>query len=157
MSLIVDVQGVQGIKDRLAVYPEHVRRQIFSALQLAANSIMSQARLAITIGPKSGRTYTNNDKRPSKHVASAPGEAPANWEGGLRRGIKVLTDEGKTVTWVVSTAKSKEGVDYGAVLEFGSKDGRIKKRPFLRPAFLQIKPLAQKAIRQAIKSAKPKE
>ena len=64
-----------------------------------------------------------------KGIPSKPGKPPHRQTGTLWRGIK---------TSRLAQAKYRIGVDkkayYARWLEEGTRDGRIKKRPFLRPA-----------------------
>lgn len=68
--------------------------------------------------PGTGRRY-------GRHVASAPGQAPAVDQGQLRQSITALKVE--PFRWRVGT-----NVEYALYLEFGSQ--RVAPRPFIRPA-----------------------
>jgi len=80
-------------------------------------------------GPRHGRTYTVSGK-PSPHTASAPGEAPAHWEGILAGAIKHLPLPGGGQEIFVD---DDEAAYAGKFLEFGSPGGKIAARPWFRP------------------------
>jgi len=63
------------------------------------------------------------------HQASAPGQPPAPDTGTLKNSItwQVLR-RNKRIVGRIGT-----GLPQGAALEFGTKDGRIKARPYIRP------------------------
>lgn len=94
---------------------------------------------------KSGRTYQRGT---IKHIASAPGEAPARDTGFLGQSIlfvlvPVTVDDRYKEAKVMATAP------YALALEFGREDKTITARPFMRPAFNNN----IEAIRQDIKNA----
>lgn len=155
-AIKIEVIGSEKLKKTLSSMDERFRKQAFVALVVGATAIQGEARRMISDrSTKSGEIYHRKDKRPTEHQASAPGEAPANWEGGLRSGIKVYTDEGKTTVYVASSAiDPKSGVDYAPLMELGSDGGKIKKRPYLAPSFKKFKPLINQSIKAAIKAAK---
>ncbi len=66
------------------------------------------------------------------HFASRPGSSPRSDYGNLIKSFRVKARKNEVVTW------SKLGEDsgtYPGVLEQGSRDGRLKPRPFMGPAF----------------------
>lgn len=78
--------------------------------------------------PKTGRIYLSRTK-PSPHQASAPGEAPANWTGALRKNVRYRVyghDRMEFGDGVIKSAKEGAGL-YGKYLEEGTK--KIKPRP----------------------------
>lgn len=156
-KVTVELIGVDKLRATLERYGEEVTKRLRQELRLGAVLVQSEARRLILSSPKTGREYFDKDKRPNKHKASEPGNAPANWTGRLARGIQVSDSDFGLTTYVYSSAKSDDGEDYGAVLELGTKDGKIKKRPFLRPAFMKHKAAINKGIITAIQSAKPKK
>lgn len=70
--------------------------------------------------PKTGRIYRYKNRW---HQASAPGQSPANRSGFLARSISYHVRDYHEVE-LYSTAK------YADALEYGTKDGRIKPRPY---------------------------
>jgi hypothetical protein len=108
-----------------------VRDTAFSILLLARHAMM---------GPKHGKVY----QKPGRvHQASAPGEAPAIDLGNLINSLNVE---------IVSdlTARVTVGAEYGSPLEFGTVDGRVAPRPFLRPAAAQVRAAFFRAIREVV-------
>lgn len=87
--------------------------------------VQKAARQAILRGPKSGNVYARGKK---DHIASAPGEAPANDTGNLQRSITVVAAQPGTV----ATAQVNVSAEYGQHLEFGTIN--MAPRPFLQPA-----------------------
>ena len=81
-------------------------------------------------GNRTGRTYyVPGTKR--TYTASSPGQPPAVATGELRQSIKgVVESEGKQIVGRVGTDKIQ-----GLVLEFGTHDGRILARPWLKKSF----------------------
>ncbi len=152
----VELIGAEALKKKLADISEAGQHNVFKAIAAGAVMVASEARrLIVDRTNKTGHIYRSNSKSPKVHQASAPGEAPANWTGNLLRGIKVYTDEGKTTAYVAASAVDpKSGHDYAPTLEFGSDGGKIKKRPFLTPAFRKFKPTINQSIKAAIKAAK---
>jgi phage gpG-like protein len=83
---------------------------------------------------KSGRSYLRGGRR---HVASAPGEAPAVDYGRLINSVQ--TTQVGSLTSEINT-----NVEYAASLEFGTR--KIAPRPAWRPAFEKM----TKPFRQAV-------
>ena len=108
-----------------------VRDTAFSILLLARHAMM---------GPKHGKVY---QKAGRVHQASAPGEAPAIDLGNLLNSLAVE---------IVSdlTARVTVGAEYGSPLEFGTVDGKIAPRPYLRPAVAQMRAAFFRAIREVV-------
>lgn len=108
-----------------------VRDTAFSILLLARHAMM---------GPKHGKVY---QKAGRVHQPSAPGEAPAIDLGNLINSLAVE---------IVSdlTARVTVGAEYGSPLEFGTVDGKIAPRPYLRPAVAQVRAAFFRAIREVV-------
>ena len=100
----------------------------------AVNVVRGQA-LETLSGSRSGRTYRVPGSRRT-YTASAPGEPPASRLGELRQSVKIaLKTAGRKIIGMVGTA-----LEYGKVLEFGTRDGRIAPRPWLRISFEKAQP-----------------
>lgn len=102
---------------------EQTRRSVRRAFYFAGKDITDSARNSILRKPKSGKTYIiRKDGRRFNHKASAPGEAPANLSGTLRRSIDF-----KVQGW----SELEVGADtpYARRLELGG--GNIEARPYL--------------------------
>lgn len=108
------------------------------AVRTAANRLRKAVRMKLrSIG--SGRIYDVVDpvtKLHKRHIASAPGQAPARLSGALARSIRVsvrLKKRQGRIDGVVQPSKSQ--MRKAIWLEFGT--ATIRPRPFLRPAQLQ--------------------
>ena len=95
-----------------------IRQAVGRGLVAGAQIHRNESIRLILQGPKTGRMY-------GRHVASAPGEAPATDHGRLANSILVRHTPGTLTASVVCTAS------YGRSLELGTP--RIAPRPFLRP------------------------
>jgi HK97 gp10 family phage protein len=138
MSLSVQfaVKGLDSLQKSIAKHVREKKKARMRALTKAAYLVRADAQQLITRGPKTGRVY-------GKHQASAPGQPPANDTGNLVRSITVdpVTEE----EMVTVTCRAP----YAAALELGTDDGKIKERPFMRPAANRNK----KAVSELMKEA----
>lgn len=127
---------------------KHVREEVKRRGYRASNEISSATQLVLT-GKRHGRIYRQAHK---KHVASAPGEAPAVDTGNLRlsfgRMVTAIKDSGRTMT-VHSSARSN--VKYAGVLEEGRKDGHIVARPYKENVLQRALPKVKKIYREPYK------
>lgn len=93
---------------------------------------------------KSDRKVINVQSKGGKyHIASAPGEPPAVDFGNLRSSIThEVTQDFESWIGIVGTnlKVGDKNHNLGVVLEFGTKDGRIKPRPFMKIALARVRP-----------------
>lgn len=91
--------------------------------------------------------YTNNKTK--VHHPSLPGNPPAPDSGDLRRSIRyeIHKTENEVIGIVGSTQKDP---DYAVWMEYGTKDGRIAHRPWLRPAMNKNNDFIKKSIAKAV-------
>ena len=103
---------------------ENTRRGIRRGLYLSGKKIMRDLNKDILRKPRSGRVYTvrTSGGRRRRHVASVPGEAPANRSGALRKSREFLVQG-----W--SRMKLGYKAPHGKWVEFGTS--RMKPRPGL--------------------------
>ncbi len=89
--------------------------------------LKQESRRLIKDPPKTGRIYDLriNGKR-VLHQASAPGEAPANLTGALRKSVDYNVSQANQMTF---GAGNHQTVDYAKKLELGG--GNVSPRPFL--------------------------
>ncbi len=80
------------------------------------------------------------------HRASAPGEAPAIDTGALVNDFTISVH--KPFVRKISTSQEQAGA-----LEFGRLDGRMKARPFMRPAAAKKQAAVKKRFRDALGKA----
>lgn len=123
--------GIENIKKATV-------KGIRAAMYESGKDLNATAKKSILKKPKHGRVYTLRlAGRRVRHRSSAPGEAPANFTGSLRKAIDFkLSGVDKIEFGVLKTfnsgGKSSGGVNYGKDLEFGTRE--VKARPFLLPA-----------------------
>jgi HK97 gp10 family phage protein len=135
MSLKFVLQGIASLEKKIEAKTKAVDKAKMAALTKAAYLIRADAQALIQQGPKSGETYGN-------HRASAPGEPPATDTGNLVRSITV---DKPTADSVTITCRAP----YAAALEFGTDDGHIEERPFMRPAFNRNKDAVVELMKEA--------
>lgn len=122
MTIII-IKNDKEMKQKLLDFPNLGPRAIKRALYDVGKDMYAEARRLIKEGPKTGRKYKIRGMR--AHTASAPGQAPANWTGKLRKsvGFKVRRDE----------------VEYGYKIYYGKflEDGtdRMAPRPGLEMTY----------------------
>lgn len=103
-----------------------VRNAIMRGLIGAASDVRDSAIESIISGPKSGIPYARGNR---VHIASAPGEPPAQDLGNLSNSITIRPDIKGLVVYVNAAAA------YAAALEYGTV--RMEPRPYMRPALLR--------------------
>ena len=118
------------------VSPEATRQlagQASGVLRAMAASMTGEMKRLISL-PKTGRAYRRG--RTAVHIASAPGEAPADDYGGLLGSIGFIMNG--DLQAIVSV-----GAEYSAYLELGTNraDGTplIKPRPYVQPSIDKVR------------------
>lgn len=92
--------------------------------------------------------YTHNKKIP--HHPSLPENPPAPDSGNLRRSIRYEIHNEKNAPYGVVGSTQKEP-NYAVWMEYGTSDGRIAPRPWLRPAMQKNNEWIKKTIAGAVK------
>lgn len=106
--------------------PDKIKTGIRRAFYNLGGKLRKSASDSILEKPKHGRIYlVRKGKRLYRHQASAPGEAPANLSGTLRRSLGFDVRGSNQMEFGVRDGKAT----YGKDLELGTK--RMLKRPFL--------------------------
>ena len=127
---------------------EGAAAKIEAAAQLGLNAVAQQARDAAVVsimkGPKTGVVYKLYDPK-RIHQASAPGQAPAQDQGGLSGSIKASAGPAKLTATLVADAP------YAVHLEYGTR--KMAPRPFMRPAVDKVLPKAEKIVRAYVDAA----
>lgn len=120
---VILIQKDEEVKRKINSLPNLGPRAIKRALYDIGKDMYAETRRLIKEGPKTGRKYKIKGKR--GHTASAPGQAPANWTGALRRsvGFNVRKNE----------VEYGYKIHYGEYLEEGT--GKMAPRPGLRLAY----------------------
>ena len=146
MSVTIDMSEVAKMQVHIDnVLPEALQ----DALNQAALLTKGEAVRSIQRGPKTGRVYEK--KNPTRtHQASAPGQSPATDTGILAGSIEADTKPPATVNRAaMARAVAGSTIEYADFLELGTSS--IKKRPFMFPAFLKVKPKLSMLIKHAMK------
>lgn len=144
MAEEVRITGLDGVRKALRALPREVaKREVRKALRPGAKIIHS---LAVAKAPSSGAAFTRNLR----------GKEWTKERDNLRNSIairgekkKYLFDTARLRVGVLSSARSPNvGAWYWRFVEFGTS--KMAARPFLRPAFMQGRFAADKAIRAAL-------
>ena len=124
-----NTQAFARIKGFRQVTEESIRQGWFAL----GKDLKAEASREILRKPKRGRTYIRRTKsgRRRRHVASAPGETHANFEGRLRRSLswKVMGSDQMDFGYGVSTTSANSMPRYGPFVEFGTRF--MEERPSL--------------------------
>ena len=145
----VEVTGLKRLMDSLKRKAQVSDVELRKALTEAAELVAGEAKRNVKRSPRGGRVYTKyNPKR--VHWASAPYVPAADDTGDLATSVTTKIDV-STMTAMVVCASNV--APHAIVMEFGTADGKIKPRPFMRPAFYAKKNQAQALIKAAIDRA----
>lgn len=126
-----------------------VHREINKALAEAGVLVSGEAKRLVMRSPRGGRVYQKYD--PVRiHKSSAPGEPAATDTGMLASSIsyETLPDE-----FVVIIRCASGIAPYARVMEYGTANGKIKPRPFMRPAIRSMGPKARSRIKRGVNIA----
>lgn len=94
------------------------------------------------------KTYFTNNKTKAHHP-SLPGNPPAPDTGNLRNSIRYeVHGEGSEIYGVVGS--TQKDPDYAVWMEYGTSDGRIAPRPWLRPAMQKNNEWIRKSVANAV-------
>ncbi len=122
---------IDGIKNIERATEKGIRAAIFEI----GKDLKRTARESIVKKPKSGRVYkVRRNGRLVSHRSSAPGEAPANLSGSLKKSLFSKRIGSNKLLFGVTEGfgpPGTKGVSYGKRLELGIG---IAARPFLFPA-----------------------
>ena len=143
----VEINGLKEVNAALKAYGKDLGRGLELALNRTALVALTDVRNAIENPPKTGRIYTKGRNKSIKHQASKEGEAPA-------------TDTGVLLTSTYLENRGKYGraigsrLPYAYHLEFGTRDGKLGKRPAWVPAVQRAMPRLLELVQIAIAKAK---
>lgn len=123
-----------------------MKDRVNGILKICGELVATEARRAVQKSPRGGQIY----KRPGgkTHKASAPGESPATDTGALVRSITV---EPQPERYSVIIKCAPTIAPYAKALEYGTSDGRIQERPFLRPSLKKMAPDVIRLLRKALR------
>ena len=117
---VVFTENISGVMKKV---DETASKRMLEAVNAVRN-----VTLETLSGSRSGRVYRVPGTKKT-YQASAPGEAPAQQLGDLRKSVTGgLEKEGRNIIGYVGT-----GLDYGPMLEYGTS--KMAARPWLRISF----------------------
>jgi hypothetical protein len=132
-------------------------RAIRKAFYYIGKDLVRDAAREILKKPKHGRIYTVIiDGRTVKHQASAPGEAPANLRGDLRKSLDFNVEGSNKMEFgyreeFINRKNSPRGVVYGRALELGYEPRNLEPRPNLLPTIKRNYKNSQKHFYRMLK------
>jgi HK97 gp10 family phage protein len=146
--IAIAVEGLDQLLKKFDGDRKRVRVAIARGTNKAADIVVAAAKSKVLKGPwsKSGTKVKRGGKW---HYASVPGEPPATDMGQLVSSIHVV----KGTPGDIVTALCIADAPYAAALEYGTKDGKIKERPFMRQALEQNLKLINQVIVEAVTKA----
>ena len=131
MTIILNPQSLAALKS-LKGLAKFTRRGITSAMFEIGKDLRSTSRKKMQ-EPKHGHEsiIRVRGRLPRRHIASAPGEAPAIRTGNLNVSVATEIHGGFDLKF---GAGNNEKVIYARYLELGNKTRNLKPRPFLKPS-----------------------
>ena len=121
------------VLDRAKHMDRDMRLSIRKGMFFMGKDLVSTAQNKILKQPKTGKrriVRRGKTRRRVLHTASAPGEAPANLSGDLRRSIGFKVQGHSQLTF----GAGGDDLVYARPLELGNPKGNLKKRPYLIPS-----------------------
>jgi hypothetical protein len=140
-SVTISLEGVQDAIRSLGAWELQKRGAVMKILAGTAYALDREVKYLLST-PGTGNVYRSKRKGSKVwHVASLPGMPPAVDLGDLRRSYHVRRPG--PMTYEVGSElqdKSARGLYRADILEKGTRDGRIKPRPHLQPAWDKVRP-----------------
>ena len=135
--------------DYLSNIAPSIQGQLEKTIGLCCQKVRSDIQDSMAKTPRDmTKTYFTNNKTKGHHP-SLLGNPPAPDTGNLRNSIRYeVHGEGKEVYGIVGS--TQKDPPYGVYLEYGTSDGRIKPRPWLRPAMLKNNDWIRKTIAKVV-------
>jgi hypothetical protein len=135
--------SLDGVQQTLGAMRGWEQRKMNALGRLLDQTELSIARTAKKLVSQVGRGHVYR-RRGVTHRASAPGDPPANDLGTLRSRIRPV----RPTPARLSRAVEVYDLVYAPALEFGTRDGRIKPRPFMGPAAQEHADFFQRSARR---------
>ena len=142
MSGEITLVGSRRLQAALEKMSREMHREVQKAVDATGLSLLRTIKNASMRGTPTGRVYEKYIPRRT-HTASAPGEPPAVDTGRL---IGAITSRNTAPLTVEITSNAVQAF----ALEFGRRDGSIKKRPAWVPAVEAEEPAFSRRIEMAI-------
>lgn len=139
----------EQFSEYLSKVAPQVEHSLVNTIKLCCKKVQDdiQYSMAHTERDMSKTYYTNNKTK--AHHPSMPENPPAVDSGKLRESIRYeVHGEGKEVYGIVGSSQLEE--NYAVWMEYGTKDGRIAPRPWLRPAMTKNNDWIRKSIANAV-------
>lgn len=139
----------EQFSEYLSKVAPQVKHSLVNTIKLCCKKVQDdiQYNMARTERDMSKTYYTNNKTK--AHHPSMPGNPPAPDSGNLRNSIRYeIHEEGKEVYGIVGSSQMDE--NYAVWMEYGTKDGRIAPRPWLRPTMIKNNDWIRKSIANAV-------
>lgn len=137
------------------------QRAIRQAFYNIGKDLLNTSRSMILEGPKSGKVYVVKKgaaNRSYRHQSSAPGQAPANLTGNLRksigfdvRGSEQLEFGSRSGPPAAGVSPNQNVAEYARALELGNNSRNLEKRPYLKPSIVSNQRNATEHFETAIK------
>ncbi len=135
------------LKDRTSKISDNMAE----AMELCGDKVVSDIKYSMDHTERNMERsyYTNNAT--IVHHPSKPYNPPAVDTGNLKNTIRhEVYKNGKEVYGIVGT--TQKDPDYGLYLEYGTSDGRIAPRPWLKPAMRKNNDFIRTAIAKAVQN-----
>lgn len=139
----IEIENANEVARALAQYGAKAERLISDAVNATALEINGDVKRAIQRGPKTGVVYEKSNPN-RRHVASAPGEAPATDTGALVSSLYFTREPPLTAT-------IGSRLPYAYYLEFGAIN--MAPRPSWLPAIEENRPKFNKRLDAALRRA----
>ena len=139
----------EQFSEYLSKVASQVEHSLVNTIKLCCKKVQDdiQYNMAHTERDMSKTYYTNNKTK--AHHPSLPGNPPAVDGGDLRRSIRYEIHNEKNEVYGVVGSTQKDP-NYAVRMEYGTKDGRIAPRPWLRPTMIKNNDWIRKSIANAV-------
>lgn len=127
-----------------------MKKKLEKAIGLCCQKVRSDIQYDMAHTPRNpNKAYYTHNKSIAHHP-SMPGNPPAPDTGNLRNSIRyeIHGEKSKEVYGIVGS--TQKDPPYGTYLEYGTSDGKIAPRPWLRPAMRKNNDFIRKTIAEAV-------
>lgn len=140
------IVGQKRLRRKMQLLPKKIRKEMAKLLNDVGTDTVNDIRSSIL------RSSGSFKSGPKGHWSSPPGTPPNKITGDLARSVK------KKQRAKINDITMEIDVDaeYGKYLEFGTFDGRIAARPFMRPGFRRNSPRFTKGGKKILKKVPKK-